>query len=149
MALEDSGTWTIKDLLLGKKEISCKWVFRLKFNADGMLEQYKARLAVLENNLAEEVDFTEIFASVAKIVTVRSFLQQAVSHDWEVHQMDVHSAFLRGDLEEEIYMHFSPGFQKNDKNKVCRLHKSFYGLKQPPRGWFAKLGTTLKDYSFI
>ena len=55
--------------------------------------------------------------------------------------MDVHNAFLHGDLDEEVYMQFPPGFRTNDKNKVCRLHKSLYGLKQSPRCWFAKLET--------
>ena len=63
--------------------------------------------------------------------------------------MDVHNAFLHGDLDEEVYMQFPPGFRTNDKNKVCRLHKSLYGLKQSPRCWFAKLETALVDYGFV
>lgn len=62
--------------------------------------------------------------------------------------MDVHNAFLHGDLEEEVYIKLPPGFRTDDKSKVCLLHKSLYGLWQVPRCWFAKLSTALKDYGF-
>ena len=148
VALEDRDTWTVVALPPGKKALGCKQVFKLKFNADGTIERPKARLVVLGNNQTEGVDYAETFAPVAKMVTLRSFLQQAVSEDWEGYQMDVHNAFLHGDLEEEVYMQFPPGFRTNDKNMVCRLHKSLYGLKQAPRCWYAKLATSLLEYGF-
>ncbi|CAL9239421.1 unnamed protein product [Arabidopsis halleri] len=147
-ALEENGTWTVEDLPPDKKAIGCKWVFRLKYNADGSLERHKARLVVLGNNNQEGIDYSETFAPVAKMITVRAFLQQAASLDWEVHQMDVHNAFLHGDLNEEVYMKFPPGFRTDDNTKVCRLRKSLYGLKQAPRCWFAKLGSAMKEYGF-
>ncbi|KAG7567306.1 Reverse transcriptase RNA-dependent DNA polymerase [Arabidopsis thaliana x Arabidopsis arenosa] len=148
-SLENLGTWTVEDLPPGKKALGCKWVFRLKYNSDGTLERHKARLVVLGNNQTEGIDYSETFAPVAKMVTIRAFLQQVVSLDWEVHQMDVHNAFLHGDLDEEVYMKFPPGFRSDDNHKVCRLRKALYGLKQAPRCWFAKLTTALKDYGFI
>ena len=63
--------------------------------------------------------------------------------------MDVHNAFLHGDLEEEVYIKFPPGFRTDDATQVCRLHKSLYGLKQAPRCWFAKLSEALKRDGFI
>lgn len=60
--------------------------------------------------------------------------------------MDVHNAFLHGDLEEEVYMRIPPGFSKNNTNMVCRMKKSLYGLKQAPRRWFAKLAVALISY---
>ena len=118
----------------------------LKFRADGTLERHKARVVVCGNNQVEGDDYNETFAPVAKITTVRSFMQQAASLNWEVHQMDVHNAFLHGDLEEEMSMKPPPGFSRPCDNRVCRLRKS--GLKQSPRCWFSKLTDTLIKYGF-
>lgn len=80
--------------------------------------------------------------------TVRFLLKVSAAQRWEVHQMDVHNAFLHGDLEEEIYMKLPPGFNTADPTKVCRLRKSLYGLKQSPRCWFAKLSKALLSFGF-
>lgn len=120
----------------------------MKFQSDGTIERYKARLVVMGNKQIEGEDYGEIFAPVAKMGTIRLFLDVEAKNGWEIHQMDVHDAFLHGDLAEEVYMRLPSGFQSTDKNKVCRLQKSLYGLKQAPRCWFAKLSSALKDYGF-
>ena len=99
ISVEKLGTWTVEDLPPGKKALGCKWVFRLKCKSDGTLERHKARLVVLGNKQTEGIDYSETFAPVAKMVIVRVFLQQVVSMEWEVNQMDVHNAFLHGDLD--------------------------------------------------
>ncbi|CAA7046864.1 unnamed protein product [Microthlaspi erraticum] len=96
----------------------------------------------------EGIDHEETFAPVAKMNTVRLFLNVAAGRNWLVHQMDLHNAFLHGDLDEEVYMKLPPGFADSDGSQVCRLNKSLYGLKQAPRCWFTKLQTALKDYRF-
>lgn len=94
IALEDRDTWTVVELPPGKITLNCMWVFRLKFNADGTIRRRKSRLVVCGNNQTEGIDYTETFAPVAKMITVRTFLQQAVSLDWEVYQMDVNNTFF-------------------------------------------------------
>ncbi|KAK9190783.1 hypothetical protein WN943_019393 [Citrus x changshan-huyou] len=147
-ALEQNETWTLADLPLGKKAIGCKWVYRIKYHSDGSIERCKARLVILGNNQIEGVDYNETFAPVAKMVSVRTLLAVAVARDWELHQMDVHNAFLHGDLAEEVYMQLPPGFSTTFSGKVCRLRKSLYGLRQAPRNWFAKLAGALKSFGF-
>ena len=93
-------------------------------------------------------DFKETFAPVAKMTTVRSLLRVVAGKGWIVHQMDVHNAFLHGDLTEEVYMRLPQGFKTDDPNKVCRLHKAIYGLRQAPRCWFSKLTDALKRFGF-
>ncbi|CAH9147462.1 unnamed protein product, partial [Cuscuta epithymum] len=82
------------------------------------------------------------------MVTVRTILAVAASRDCVVHQMDVDNAFLHGDLGEEVYMHFPPGYSSSSPGQVCRLLKSLYGLRQAPRCWFSKLTCALKAYGF-
>lgn len=147
-ALEENNTWDITDLPPGKRAINCKWVYKLKWNADGTLDRYKTRLVVCGNRQKKGTDFNETFAPVAKITTVRYLLSVAAAKEWEVHQMDIHDAFLHGDLTEEVYMKLPLGFKSSYPNKVCRLRKSLYGLKQAPRCWFAKLSAALRQFGF-
>nr|AAC67205.1 putative retroelement pol polyprotein [Arabidopsis thaliana] len=148
-ALEVNKTWDIVDLPTGKVAIGSQWVYKTKFNADGTVERYKARLVVQGNNQIEGEDYTETFAPVVKMTTVRTLLRLVAANQWEVYQMDVHNAFLHGDLEEEVYMKLPPGFRHSHPDKVCRLRKSLYGLKQAPRCWFKKLSDALKRFGFI
>ncbi|KAJ1704540.1 hypothetical protein LUZ63_004319 [Rhynchospora breviuscula] len=148
-ALERNASWTLEELPRNKVAIGCKWVYCIKYHADGRVERYKARLVALGNRQVQGVDYIETFAPVAKMVSVKTFLAVAVARGWELHQMDVHNAFLHGDLNEEVYMRLPPGFTHSQPGKVCRLRKSIYGLRQAPRMWFAKLTTALETYGFV
>ena len=148
-ALEDNGIWTMEKLPSGKRALGSQWVYKIKYNSDGSVERLKARLVVFGNHQIAGIDYNETFAPVAKMVTVRAFLAIAASKNWELHQMDVHNAFLHEDLNEEVYMKLPPGFASSQPDMVCHLRKYLYGLKQAPRCWFFKLVTALKDYGFL
>ena len=109
-ALEDNNTWSIVPLPPTNVPIGCKWVFKVKYKASGEVERYKARLVAKGYNQKEGLDYTETFSPVAKMVTVRSVVALAASCGWFIFQMDVHNAFLQGDLPEEVYMQIPEGF---------------------------------------
>jgi len=101
-ALDLNNTWTIVDLPPGRKAINCKWVYKVKYNADGSIERYKAHLVIRGDKQVEGFDYNETFGLLAKITSVRCFLLVTTAKEWELHQMDVNNAFLNGVLEEEV-----------------------------------------------
>lgn len=123
-----------------KKPIGCKWVFKVKLHADGSLERCKARLVAKGFNQKFGIDYLETFFPVVKMQIVRCIISLAASKKWHLHQLDVNNTFLHEDLYEEVYMTPPEGYY-NPFNKVCRLRKSLYGLKQASRQWSAKLAT--------
>lgn len=147
-AFEANDTWDVTQLPPGKTALRNQWLYSYKYKADGSIERPKARLVVCGNNHVEGEDFTDTFAPVAKMSTVRIILKIAATKNWLVDQMDVSNAFLHGDLDEEIYMRLPPGFKASDPRMVCRLKKSLYGLRQAPRCWYSKLTTTLEEFGF-
>jgi len=120
-ALEQNHTWTLEHLPVDKRVIGCKWVYKIKFNSDGSIERYKARLVAKGYNQVEGLDYNETFAPVAKLTTVRTLLAVAAVRNWDLHQLDVHNAFIHGDLHEEVYMQPPPGYLSAEDNRVCRL----------------------------
>ncbi|KAJ4700915.1 Retrovirus-related Pol polyprotein from transposon TNT 1-94 [Melia azedarach] len=148
-ALEKNGTWELTKLPHGKSTVGCKWIFTVKYLADGSIDRFKARLVANGFTQTYGVDYQETFAPVAKLNTVRVLISLAVNNDWPLQQLDVKNAFLNGDLTEEVYMTVPPGIE-NDYNsgKVCKLKKSLYGLKQSPRAWFERFSCALKRFGY-
>jgi hypothetical protein len=107
---------------------------------DGTVEKFKARLVAKGFKQKEGLDYFDTYAPVARIATIRTLIALASIYNFEIHQMDVKTAFLNGELEEEIYMHQPEGFvMPNHERKVCKLIKSLYGLKQAPKQWHKNL----------
>lgn len=139
-AIERNQTWELVKAPKEKKPIGVKWVYKTKLNAQGEVEKHKARLVVKGYKQKYGVDYKEVFAPVARLETIRLILSLAAQNKWQVHQMDVKSAFLNGELQEEVYIDQPPGYvKKNEENKVYRLKKALYGLKQAPRAWYSRI----------
>ena len=148
-SLYQNRTWELRELPSGRSAIKCKWIFKKKTQADGTLDRFKARLVVKGCSQQEGVDYEETFAPVMKFATFRMLLSRAAMEDMEVHQVDVKTAFLHGDLDQEIFMHQPDGFkEKGKEHLVCRLQKALYGLKQAPRSWYQKLDQFLFNTGF-
>ena len=148
-SLLENDTWELVPLPQGRKAITCKWVFRKKHNVDGTVERYKARLVARGFVQERGIDYEETFAPVARSATIRTLLAVAVQRNMEVHQMDVTTAFLHGELNEEVYMTQPEGYvQKGSESLVCKLKKSLYGLKQAPRCWNLKLHDYLVNIGY-
>jgi hypothetical protein len=109
-AIEDNHTWVMADLPLDRKAIGLKWIFMVKKNEQGSVVKHMARLVVKGYSQRQGVDYDEIFAPVVRLEAMRMLLALAAHQDWEVHHMDVKSAFLNGDLVEEVFVLQPPGF---------------------------------------
>ena len=113
----------------GHKVVNCKWIFKTKLSPDSQVECYKACLVAKEFSQVKGIDFNEIYSPVVGYSTVQTLLVLACTNSWHIHQMDIKSAFLNGDLKKEIYMKIPPG-QERPEGHVWQLRKVLDGLKQ-------------------
>nr|GFA38834.1 retrovirus-related Pol polyprotein from transposon TNT 1-94 [Tanacetum cinerariifolium] len=142
-------TWELTTLPTGHKAIGLKWVFKTKKDANGNIIKHKARLVAKGYIHEHDIDFEEVFAPVARMETIRLLHAIAANRKWEVRHLDVKSAFLHGELKEEVYVTQPEGFtKKGNDGKVYILIKALYGLRQAPRAWNIKLDNTLKSLDF-
>ena len=135
-------TWTVVDRPHDQHVLSNRWVFRRKLGEDGHVLRYKARFVVRGFEQVHGVDFDETFASVVKQPSYKILFALQAMYGWKCHQMDVKTAFLHGEVQENIYLQPPDGFPE-DNGKVLRLNKALYGLKQAPRQWYLRLRASL------
>ena len=140
-------TWELEHPPRGVTPIPVKWVYKIKRNSSGEIERYKARLVVKGYRQREGIDYEEVFAPVSKYSTVRAVLAMAATEDMEIHQLDIKTAFLNGDLEEEVWCEQPAGYEEGS-GLACHLRKSLYGLKQAPRAWHLRLKAELERIGF-
>jgi hypothetical protein len=128
-AIENNMTWELTTLPDRANTIGVKWVYKTKYNEKGEIEKHKAKLVAKGYSQKHGINYDEVFAPVARWDTIRAILALAAKENWKVFQLDVKSAFLHGELTEDIYVEQPPGYQKGNKDMVYKLKKALYGLK--------------------
>ena len=148
-SLLQNKTWTLTELPSDRKAVSCKWLLRRKYNPDGSIARYKARLVARGFTQTHGLDYTETFTPVLRMTSLRLLLAIATHFNFTVHQMDVKTAFLNGELEEDIYMQQPPYYESREyPTHSCKLHKAIYGLKQSPRQWYQKFNNFMLTHGY-
>lgn len=157
-AHDKNKTWTVVEREKGMKLIDSKWVFKQIQDKTEGGPRYKARLCARGFLQQPGLDYKETFAPVVRYDSLRMFLARVTQMDYELIQFDVCTAFLYGELEEEILMKIPEGLvveeegnreESESESSVCRLNKSLYGLKQAPRCWNQKFNAFLKKFNLV
>nr|GEU97808.1 retrovirus-related Pol polyprotein from transposon TNT 1-94 [Tanacetum cinerariifolium] len=142
-------TRSLQELYEAKRLLELYGYTRPIKKAKCKVEKYKARLVAKGYKQKHGIDYEEVFASVARLETIRMIIAIAAQHKWKIHQMDVKSAFLNRLLEEEVYVEQPEGYvAKGQKGKVLRLKKALYGLKQAPRAWNTRIDKYFQEHGF-
>jgi hypothetical protein len=149
-SMYDNQVWTLVDIPNDRKAIENKLIFKKKTDADGNVTVYKAQLVAKGFRQIQGVDYDETFSPVAMLKSIRILLAIAAYFDYEIWQMDFKTAFLNGNIEEELYMVQPEGFfDTKDANKVCKLQRSIYGLKEASRSWNIHFDEVIKCFGFV
>ncbi|GJR19518.1 retrotransposon protein, putative, ty1-copia subclass [Tanacetum coccineum] len=132
----DNKVWELVDLPPDRKTVGNKWLFKKKTDMDGAVQTNKARLVARGFTQTLGIDYEETFSSVAEIRAIRILISIVAFYDYEIWQMDIKTAFLNGYLNEEVYMEQLGGYvSQKFPNRVCKLKRFIYGLKQASRQW--------------
>ena len=149
-SLQINQTWELVPRPTEHNVIGCRWVYKVKRGEDGSISRFKARLVAQGYSQTQGVDYEEVFSPVAHKTTIRTLLSYANSYNFEIHQMDVKTAFLNGVLDCDLYMEQPEGYIDSDRpDYVCKLNKGLYGLKQAARCWNERLDEYLKGSGYI
>ena len=134
-SLKSNQVWELVEPPSDRKIIGSKWVFKRKIDANGVVERHKARLVAQGCTQKFGLDNEETFSPIVRFESIRTVVALGAQQRLQLHQMDVSTAFLHGELTEEVYMRQPEGFVEPGKEHlVCCLNRSIYGLKQSPRG---------------
>ncbi|GIL69170.1 hypothetical protein Vretifemale_139 [Volvox reticuliferus] len=144
-----NGTWELGIPPTGARVLPCRWVYKVKTNPDGSVERFKARLVAKGFAQREGVDFGELFAPTSWGTSFRALLAVAAARGLQVHQFDVATVFLNGELKEEIWMKEPPGYESKTPGVACRLLRSIYGLRQAAHCWYDKMSARFMEISLL
>ena len=149
--LEAAGTWVLEEASPGANIIGSRWVFKAKKDAAGIIARFKAWLVAQGFSMITGVNYDDTYAPVARLASSRAIIAMANQLGMLLHQVDIKGAYLNGELNENevLYMHHPPGYKPRDAgNRVLRLKKTLYGLKQSGRRWYQKLSSIFDSLSF-
>lgn len=145
-----NGVWEIVPKSTDKSVVTSKWIYKIKHAIDGSIYKYKARFVARGFYQKEGIDYEETFAPIARYTTIRSLVSFTATMGWNIHQMDVKTTFLNGNIDVEVYIEQPKGFEVNSRDShVCKLKKTLYGLKQAPRAWYARMDAYLLRIGFM
>ncbi|KAJ9565627.1 hypothetical protein OSB04_001593 [Centaurea solstitialis] len=148
-SMYDNQVWELTDLPQHCRAVGRKWVFKKKTDMDGNVHTFKARLVAKGFTQTHGIDYDETFSPVAMLKSIRILMAIPAYFNYEIWQMDVKTAFLNGKLTEDVYMEQPEGFEDpKNPNKVCKLLKSIYGLKQASRSWNLHFDERIKEFGF-
>ncbi|KAJ9542161.1 hypothetical protein OSB04_028667 [Centaurea solstitialis] len=148
-SMYDNQVWELTDLPQHCRAVGRKWVFKKKTDMDGNVHTFKARLVAKGFTQTHGIDYDETFSPVAMLKSIRILMAISAYFNYEIWQMDVKTAFLNGKLTEDVYMEQPEGFEDpKNPNKVCKLLKSIYGLKQASRSWNLHFDERIKEFGF-
>ena len=148
-SLHSNDVWELVEPPSNRKIVGSKWIFKRKVDANGIVECYKVRLVAQGCTQEFGLDYEETFSPVVRFESIRSVVALGAQHKLQLHQMDVSTAFLHGELSEEVYMRQPEGFiEQGKEHLVCHLKRSIYELKQSPRCWNHALDSQLKEMEF-
>lgn len=147
-SLVKNDTWKLVERPKNRNIVDNRWIFKVKQNSDGSIDRYKARLVARGFTQEYGFDYMETFSPVVRFTSIRIILSIAAQRKMKLRQFDVKTAFLNGDLKEEIYMEQPVGFS-DGSDKVCKLQRSLYGLKQASRCWNEKFKNFIQLFGFI
>lgn len=138
--LQENKTWTLVDRPNDRNVLTNRWEFKTKIGQNNEIVKYKARLVACGYSQERGIDYEEVFAPVARYETIRTLLALCVNGEMHIHQMDVIAAYVQGQLHDELFIEQPELFiQSGEENKVCKLLKPLYGLKQFGREWYKEL----------
>ena len=144
--LRKNNAWELVSRPTNQKVVSSKWLFKIKRDADGNPVRYKARFVARGFSQTPGVDYQDTFSPTVSHASVRLLFALAAKMDWITEHLDVETAFLQGELQEELYIEPPQGFVEG--SKVCKLNKAIYGLKQAAYAWYHTIRQALAEMNF-
>lgn len=149
-SIEKHDVWEVVDKPANTRVLGLKWIRKPKLNPDYTINKLKSRLVALGYLQRAGIDYVETFAPVARLDTIKLVVAMAASFRWKLYHLDIKCAFLNGELHEDVYVHPPPEFEiKAGKDKVLKLKKAFYGLKQTPKEWYGTIDTYFIESGYM